>query len=149
MFTPFHPFHKTCFCTFHNCFICLPVLYQSHRNIPNVSRRDLAAPSGCSDNEKIWGDKALSTVSASLSLYGCFLKWWSPTTMDFPTKNDHFGMFWGYHHLRKPPYQQKHNSFWILWNASSAQSQSVRIWRETSERHIFTLSLRIYVQFLW
>ena len=27
-----------------------------------------------------------------------------PTTMDFPTKNDHFGMFWGYHHLRQPPY---------------------------------------------
>ena len=22
--------------------------------------------------------------------YGCFLKWWYPTTMDFPTKNDHF-----------------------------------------------------------
>ena len=24
--------------------------------------------------------------------------------MGFPTKNDHFGVFWGYHHLRKPPY---------------------------------------------
>ena len=37
--------------------------------------------------------------------YGCFLKWWvSPTTMGFPTKNDHFGLFWGYHHFRKPPY---------------------------------------------
>ena len=23
---------------------------------------------------------------------------------DFPTKNDHFGVFWGYHHLRKHPY---------------------------------------------
>ena len=22
----------------------------------------------------------------------------------FPTKNDHFGVFWGYHHLRKHPY---------------------------------------------
>ena len=21
----------------------------------------------------------------------------------FSTKNDHFGVFWGYHHLRKPP----------------------------------------------
>ena len=29
---------------------------------------------------------------------GCFLKWWaSPTTMGFPTKNDHFEVFWGYH----------------------------------------------------
>ena len=33
-----------------------------------------------------------------------FLKWWYPTTMGFPTKNDHLGVFWGYHHLRKHPY---------------------------------------------
>ena len=26
-------------------------------------------------------------------LYGGFLKWWYPTTMGFPTKNDHFGVF--------------------------------------------------------
>ena len=39
--------------------------------------------------------------------YGCFLEWWYPTTMGFPTKNDHFGVFWGYHHLRKPPYINK------------------------------------------
>ena len=25
--------------------------------------------------------------------------------MGFPTKNDHFGVFWGYQHFRKPPYQ--------------------------------------------
>ena len=35
---------------------------------------------------------------------GGFLKWWYPTTLGFPTKNDHFGVFWGYHHLRKHPY---------------------------------------------
>ena len=34
-----------------------------------------------------------------------FLKWWYPTTMGFPTKNDHFGVFWGYHHFRKHPYK--------------------------------------------
>ena len=34
---------------------------------------------------------------------GCFLKWWNPTTMGFPTKKDNFGVFWGYHHLRKHP----------------------------------------------
>ena len=34
---------------------------------------------------------------------GGFLKWWYPTTMGFPTKNDHFGVFRGYHHLRKHP----------------------------------------------
>ena len=35
--------------------------------------------------------------------HGCFLNWWYPRTMGFPTKNDHFGVFWGYHHLRKHP----------------------------------------------
>ena len=34
---------------------------------------------------------------------GCFLKCWYPTTITigFPTKHEHFGVFWGYHHLRK------------------------------------------------
>ena len=32
---------------------------------------------------------------------GVFLKWWYPTTMAFPTKNDHFGVFWGYRQKRK------------------------------------------------
>ena len=28
-----------------------------------------------------------------MDIYGCFLKWWvSPTTMGFPTNNDHFGV---------------------------------------------------------
>ena len=39
-----------------------------------------------------------------LLLYEGFPKWWYPTTMGFPTKNDHFRVFWGYHHLRKHPY---------------------------------------------
>jgi len=26
-----------------------------------------------------------------LEVYGGFLKWWYPTTMGFPTKNDRFG----------------------------------------------------------
>ena len=34
---------------------------------------------------------------------GCFLKWWYLTTMGFPTENDHFEVFWGYHHFRNPP----------------------------------------------
>ena len=36
-------------------------------------------------------------------LLGCFQKWWYPTTIDFPTNNDHFEVFWRYHHLRKHP----------------------------------------------
>ena len=40
-------------------------------------------------------------------LDGGFLKWWYryPTTIGFPTKNDHFVVFWGYHHFRKHPYK--------------------------------------------
>jgi len=38
-------------------------------------------------------------------IWGFPKKWWvSPTTWGFPTKNDHFGVFWGYHHLRKHTY---------------------------------------------
>ena len=28
----------------------------------------------------------------------------------FPTKNDNFGVFWGYHHFRKPPFQPQGTS---------------------------------------
>ena len=42
--------------------------------------------------------------------YGDFLKWWYPTTIGFPTKNDHFGVFCGYHHLRKHPYVHRNTS---------------------------------------
>ena len=44
------------------------------------------------------------TLPQKLTWYGGFRKWWCPTTMGFPTKNDHFGVFWGYHHLSKHPY---------------------------------------------
>ena len=46
----------------------------------------------------------------SQRVYGCFLKCWYPPTIGFPTKNDHFGVFWGYHHLRKPLYAQPRQS---------------------------------------
>ena len=38
-----------------------------------------------------------------LERYGCFQKWWYPTTMGFPTKNDHFGVFWEYPYFWKHP----------------------------------------------
>ena len=52
-----------------------------------------------------WSSKYMShlTTFIILPLSGGFLKWWYPTTMGCPTKNDHFGVFWGYHHLRKHP----------------------------------------------
>ena len=31
--------------------------------------------------------------------------------MGFPTKNDHFGVFWGYHHFRKEPPIEVFHSF--------------------------------------
>ena len=30
-----------------------------------------------------------------------------PNNQGFPTKNDHFEVFWRYHHLRKHPYTHK------------------------------------------
>ena len=45
-------------------------------------------------------------------LYGCFPKCWYPTTMGFPTKNDHFGVFGGYHYLRKHPYNMEVSLSW-------------------------------------
>ena len=50
----------------------------------------------------VWGRHC--GVGGTLEKYGGFLKWWYPASMGFPTKNDHFVVFWGYHHLRKHPY---------------------------------------------
>ena len=44
-----------------------------------------------------------SMVTSFWRRFGGFVRWWYPTTIGFPTKNDHFGVFWGYH-LRKHPY---------------------------------------------
>ena len=52
--------------------------------------------------------RILSNHGTNHPPYGGFLKWWYPTTMGFPTKNDHFGVFLGYHHLRKHPYVMLH-----------------------------------------
>ena len=62
--------------------------------------------SGCSASYRGYNPSCSCT-----RLFGCFLKWWYPTTMAFPTKmiilgclGDHFGVFGGYHHLRKHPF---------------------------------------------
>ena len=46
----------------------------------------------------------LISNESQITIFGGFLKWWYPTTMGLPTKHDHFGVFWGYHHLRKHPF---------------------------------------------
>ena len=60
---------------------------------------------------QMWSTESLSGWKLiwfhQTSRYGGFLKWWYPTTMGFPTKNDHFVVFWGYHHLRKHPYDDE------------------------------------------
>ena len=38
----------------------------------------------------------------------------SPITMGFPTKNDHFEVFWGYHHFRKSPYFLGVRTCWLI-----------------------------------
>ena len=52
------------------------------------------------------GSNPISQTGLPWKPYGCFLKCWYPTTMSFPTQNDHFEVFWGYHHLRKHPYHK-------------------------------------------
>ena len=45
----------------------------------------------------------------------CFLKWWYPTNIGFPTKNDHFRVFWGYHNLRNHPCKKNCGTpFWMM-----------------------------------
>ena len=57
-----------------------------------------------------------SILVRCIVLYGCVLKWWYPTTMGFPTKNDHFGVFWGYQHLRKHLYNDSNIVYDIIFD---------------------------------
>ena len=69
---------------------------------------------------------------ASLSNYGlfvpfgCFLRWWYPTTMGFPTKNGHFVVFWGYHYFRKHPFFHRVNFFWENGKRQGAHLETLR-----------------------
>ena len=50
----------------------------------------------------------LSRLKLWIVIWGWTLEWWvSPTTIGFPTKSDHFEVFWGYHHFRKLPYSHQ------------------------------------------
>ena len=98
------------------------------------------------------------------SWYGGFLKWWYPTTMGFPTKNDHFGVFWGYHYFRKHPKEnlpsftrfQLNHPRW-LFGISSINSRSTTpgikkkvTWNTRVGRWVFFLGKplgRCYVSF--
>ena len=59
-----------------------------------------------------------------------------PTTIGFPTKNDHFGVFWGYHHFSKHPYIYRcqlvfanfcfMNGQWVVVRLSQLESRYLR-----------------------
>ena len=55
------------------------------------------------------------------------------TPMGFPTKNDHFGVFGGYHHLRKHPYQLYRQLDYIL----CGDLCMVRRYTGTPQKHMF------------
>ena len=89
------------------------------------------------------------------NLQGCFLKWWYPTTIGFPTKDDHFEVFWGYHHLRKlvggwtNPFEKYAHQNWII---SQLVGMKIKyIWNHhlvQESRHFGTI-LRIHWKAPW
>ena len=82
-----------------------------------------------------------------------------PNNQCFPTKNDHFGVFWGYHHLRKHPCLLKHHisfkSFFLVsfflelcwrWGCWCSLKPSFRrlFWEwSTTENHTVPVSLHM------
>ena len=51
------------------------------------------------------GEILNKNLTKDCNIWG-FPKMVVPNNQGLPTKNDHFGVFWGYHHLRKHPYQK-------------------------------------------
>ena len=64
--------------------------------------------------------------------YGGFLKWWYPTTILFPTKNDHFGVFW----VLVPPFQETPISKSVKLQLPNCNNWG-RIWKLLVEGPIF------------
>ena len=69
-------------------------------------KRTPPARGGTEEDEDFW---CCAYMYVYIYIYICrgFLKWWYPTTMGFPTRNHHFGVFGGYHYLRKHPYMYR------------------------------------------
>ena len=77
---------------FHGSQLCLQAVARTCR-----SERNKMETRNCENIVALQSSpRGFSTPKAPIFLYGVFLKWWvSPTTRGFPTKNDHFGVFWG------------------------------------------------------
>ena len=54
------------------------------------------------------GNLAIWRTGSTNEIHGGFLNWWYPTTMGFPTKNDHFRVFWGVPPFKETPTSDFH-----------------------------------------
>jgi len=77
---------------------------------------------------KMYFDLIKYILYAILAIYGGFLKWWvSPTTMGFPTKNDHVGVLWGVPPFKETPiYRLEFISSCAIFNLSNLHSDKDR-----------------------
>ena len=86
------------------------------------SKIDISKPGMITPSLKItvstWKMGGVFILYIYIWIYGGFLKWCYPTTMGFLTKNDHFGVFWGYPYFWNPPYLYTHRffSFFVFEN---------------------------------
>ena len=110
-----------------------------------------ASESGCF--QKLRESMKEQEYEFNYDTYGGFLKWWVyPTTMAFPTKNDHFGEFWGYHHLRKHPYEPDY--FYDYYDYDyvccySCELYYCILWLFWSPNYIYLLSLSHIYLFIY
>ena len=63
-----------------------------------VAQHDLGGGKGGFEKEEL-----MTSLTYGYVHMGGFLKWWYPTTMGFPTKNDHFGVFLGVPPFKETP----------------------------------------------
>ena len=83
------------------------LIYKASICFVGYSQRSLILLGGVFVEKTTVGTGKTSQRTSRQEWNGGFLKWWYPTTMGFPTKSDHFEVFWGYHHLRKHPNHPK------------------------------------------
>ena len=89
----------------------------------------------------IFRSALLEAIFFEKDLFGCVQKWWYPTTMGFPTKKTHFGVFWGY------PYFWKHPFLSTLWKIDG---WNLKITQLKKENHLpSTSTLGFHVDLQW
>ena len=73
----------------------------------------------------------LSWSQVNIQYMGVFLKWWYPTTMGFPTKNDHFGDVLGI-----PPFKETPIYIYIYLLPGSSKGCWIYRWQGLPIYHI-------------